>query len=394
MIRRSYIDVPWGESVADSENMPLMPPPIEAQVGSVLVAQASATVTMDANRRQTGPMSALLPKRRPQTASRWKVFRARVLWFFALLVSVSAATPGALAQTPPPQGQPDGAAALLQGWLQGSPAAPKRGVLYELRSGTNTVYLYGTIHLGKVDFYPMNAAIPRAITASSRVYLETDLGDPAAAANMTRAERYPDGITLDKKLPAALMTKVETVFGEYGVTRQEIKSTKPWALANDLLTRKASEMGYEPMFAPDIYVAGTAQLLGKQISGLESIDEQIQVFDSISEAGQQAYLEDALSAFESGRLGTMLQASVDAWASGDAATMAAALKKEQEEEPVALGEIRRKLLDERNARMAERIELIARSGTPAFVAVGAAHLVGRDSVVELLRKKGLSIREL
>jgi len=44
--------------------------------------------------------------------------------------------------------------------------------------------------------------------------------------------------------------------------------------------------------------------------------------------------------------------------------------------------------------MAERIESIVRSGTPAFVAVGAAHLVGRDSVVALLRKKGLSIRQL
>jgi uncharacterized protein YbaP (TraB family) len=52
------------------------------------------------------------------------------------------------------------------------------------------------------------------------------------------------------------------------------------------------------------------------------------------------------------------------------------------------------LFDDRNARMAERIESIARSGTPAFVAVGAGHLVGPDSVITLLRKKGLSIRQL
>jgi uncharacterized protein YbaP (TraB family) len=311
-----------------------------------------------------------------------------------MLVALAIFKSEAWAQSPLPQGLPDGAAAQLQEWLQGSPTAPKRGVLYEVRSGSNIVYLYGTIHLGKADFYPMNAEIPRAVAASSQVYLETDILDPAAATSMATAERYPSGVTLEKKLPPAVMTKVETVFGRYGVTRQEINGKRPWALANDLLMRKAAEMGYEPMFAPDIYLASIAQLLGKQTSGLESIDEQIQVFKGMSEDGQRAYLEDAVSSFESGRLATVLQASVDAWASGDAATMAAALQKEQDDEPAALKEITQRLLDDRNVRMAERIDSIAHSGSSAFVAVGAAHLVGRGSVVELLRKKRLSIREL
>jgi uncharacterized protein YbaP (TraB family) len=311
-----------------------------------------------------------------------------------MLCSLAIVGRDAWAQGALPQGLPDGVASQLQEWLQGSPAAPKRGVFYEVRSGSNIVYLYGTIHLGRIDFYPMNATIPRAVASSSRVYLETDLGDPAAATSLARAEQYPDGVTLDKKLPPALMRKVETTFRQYGMTRQEIIGKKPWALANDLLVRKATEMGYDAMFAPDIYLASIAQLLGKPTSGLESIDEQIKVFEGISEDGQRAYLEDALSSLESGRLGTVLRASVDAWASGDVATMAAALKKEQDEEPMALKEIRRRLLDDRNVRMADRIESIARSGSSAFVAVGAAHLVGRGSVVELLRKKGLSIREL
>jgi uncharacterized protein YbaP (TraB family) len=178
------------------------------------------------------------------------------------------------------------------------------------------------------------------------------------------------------------------------MSKQEINSKKPWALANDLLMRKAAEMGYDPMFAPDIYLAGIAQLLDKRISGVESINEQLQVFEGMSEEGQRAYLEDSISSFEDGRLEAMLVASVDAWASGDVATMEAALQKEQDGEPVGLREIRRRLFDDRNARMAERIESIVRSGTPAFVAVGAAHLVGRDSVIALLRKKGLSIRQL
>jgi len=387
--------MPWVETVPDSENMPFMPPPpIEAQLGSVLTAQASARVRIDPTRRKIVRMEFLLRKRNPQTGARRRIFRATFLSLFAVLLSVASATDGTQAQNPLAQGLPEGVASQLQEWLQGSPAAPKRGVLYEIRSGSNTVYLYGTIHLGKIDFYPMNVVIPRSVAASTRVFLETDLGDPAAATSLARAEQYPDGVTLDKKLPPSLMRKLETAFGRYGVTKQDINGKKPWALANDLLMRKAMEMGYDPMFAPDIYLASIAQLLGKPTSGLESIDEQIKVFDGISEDGQRAYLEDALSSLESGRLGTMLQASVDAWASGDTATMAAALQKEQDEEPIALREIRRRLLDDRNARMAERIDSLARSGTSTFVAVGAAHLVGRGSVVELLRKKGLLIREL
>jgi len=312
----------------------------------------------------------------------------------ALLLSLGVATSDTRAQNPLGQGSPDVATQQLQELLQGSPLAPKRGVFYEIRSGSNTVYLFGTIHVGKIDFYPMNSAVTRAVASSSRVYLETDIGDPAALSSLASAEQYRDGMTLDKKLSPALMRRVETTFGRYGVTKQEINHKKPWALANDLLMRKAAEMGYDPMFAPDIYLAGMAQLLDKRISGVESISEQLQVFDGMSEEGQRAYLEDSISSFEDGRLEAMLVASVDAWASGDVATMEAALQKEQDEEPVGLREIRRRLFDDRNARMAERIESIVRSGTPAFVAVGAAHLVGRDSVVALLRKKGLSIRQL
>jgi uncharacterized protein YbaP (TraB family) len=385
--------MPCVETLPDSENMPFMPPPpIDAQPGIVLAAQASAKVMIDPIRRNIVRIHFLRHQRSSQTAPQWRIFLTTAL--VAVLLSFAVVGSEARGQSPLPQGLPDGAAAQLQEWLQGSPGAPKRGVLYEIRSGSNTVYLYGTIHLGKIDFYPMNAAIPRAVAASSRVYLETDLGDPAAATNMARAEQYPDGVTLDKKIPPTLMRKVETSFGRYGMTRQEINSKKPWALANDLLMRKAAEMGYDPMFAPDIYLASIAQLLGKQTSGLESIDEQIQVFEGISEDGQRAYLEDAVSSLENGRLGTVLQASVNAWASGDAATMAVALQKEQDQEPIALKEIRRRLLDDRNVRMADRIDSIARSGPSAFVAVGAAHLVGRGSVVELLRKKGLSVREL
>jgi len=379
----------------DSEYIPFMPPPpIDAQLGNVLAAQASTRARIDAVRRNIVRMRFLLHGRKPQTATRWRIFRRSVLSLLAMLLALAIVQSEAWAQSPLPQGLPDGAAAQLQEWLQGSPTAPKRGVLYEVRSGSNTVYLYGTIHLGRADFYPMNAAIPRAVAASSQVYLETDIADPAAATSMATAERYPSGVTLDKKIPPTLMTKVETIFARYGVTRQEINGKRPWALANDLLTRKATEMGYDPMFAPDIYLASIAQLLGKQTSGLESIDEQIQVFKGMSEDEQRAYLEDAVSSLESGRLGTVLQASVDAWSSGGAAAIGAALQKERDDESIALRETMRRLLDDRNVRMAERIDSIARSGPSAFVAVGAAHLVGRGSVVELLRKKGLSLREL
>jgi len=85
---------------------------------------------------------------------------------------------------------------------------------------------------------------------------------------------------------------------------------------------------------------------------------------------------------------------VDAWANGDVRALEAELQYEKTQDSVFAGILIPRLIDERNRVMADRIADIARSGPKSFVAVGALHLVGKDGIVELLRRRGFTVRQL
>jgi uncharacterized protein YbaP (TraB family) len=287
-----------------------------------------------------------------------------------------------------------GAVSVQQQALQASGVAPKRGVSFEVSSGSNTIFLFGTIHAGKAEFYPLNVAVARALANASRVVFELDFTDPATAEKVLQAGTYPAGITLDRTLPPALMRRVESAMSRYGVAGDEIKRKKPWAVALELLSLEGEKLGYSSMFASDLYLAAMAKVLEKPISGLESAEEQVAVFERMSDEEQRAILEDTLAALDDGRAKAELESAVNAWASADRVALAASVAKTRSDAPPALQSLQLRMLDQRNTVMAQRIETIVRSGETAFVAVGAAHLVGPGSVVELLRKRGLTVREL
>ena len=278
--------------------------------------------------------------------------------------------------------------------LLGDASSPRRGVLFEVSNGANTLYLFGTIHVGRPDFYPLNAAITRPLAAAGRVWFELDFSDLGALQRMAGAGEYSDGSTLEQRISPALMRRVETVLGRQGASRESLHSKKPWAVIAELVMADAEQLGYSPVFAADIYLATLAQLLGKPISGLESIDEQIAALSAMNDEEQKAELEAVLDALGDGRSGAELKALVEAWARADRAALETAFRATEGDLPPTLRNMKRRLFDERNAKLAEKIAAILRSGTPSYVAIGAGHLVGDGSVVELLRKQGFAVREL
>src|SRR6266508_1261832 len=96
-------------------------------------------------------------------------------------------------------------------------AAPRRGLLYEIKSDAGTVYLFGTLHVGRPEFYPLNVRTNQAFAASSVLYLEVNLSQAGLAQNATDAATYPEGISLDRVLSPAAMTKVEAALERYRI---------------------------------------------------------------------------------------------------------------------------------------------------------------------------------
>ncbi|TMH24196.1 MAG: TraB/GumN family protein [Betaproteobacteria bacterium] len=238
---------------------------------------------------------------------------------------------------------------------------PRRGLLYEIRTGASTVYLFGTLHVGKPELYPLSRQTNLALAASERLYLEVSLTDA------TSGYQFPQELAL---------------------------KMKPWMLGQTLLLLEAKRRGYDPELANEFYLMDYARAAHKEILGLETLSEQFAIFDRMSQAQQQAFLEQTLSELEDSRFEARLKALVDAWANADALALEDELQYEKTQDSVFASILLPRLIDERNRVMADRIADIVRSGPKSFVAVGALHLVGKDGIVERLRRRGFTVRQL
>jgi hypothetical protein len=279
--------------------------------------------------------------------------------------------------------------------LRQADAAPKRGLLYEIKGGGATVYLFGTLHVGKPEFYPLGAQANRAVAGARKLYLEVNFADAAAlATTVGEMATYADGRSLDRTLPPELMTKVDVALRRYGLPRGSAVRMKPWMLGQTLLLLEAAQQGYDTAYASEIYFLGLAAEQHKEVLGLETLAEQFSLFDRMPEVEQQRFLDEILTALDDPRTAVHLERLVDAWARADARGLEVALQQEKSEPTAFARDVLPHLIDERNRTMTEKIAAIAQSGTTSFVAVGALHLVGPDGIVERLRRRGLAVHQL
>jgi len=270
----------------------------------------------------------------------------------------------------------------------------KRGLLYEIKSATGTVYLFGTLHVGRPEFYPLNARTNEAFAASSVLYLEVDLSEAGLAQNAAALSAYAEGESLERVLSPSVMAKVDAALERYQVPREAAIRMKPWMLGQTLLLMEATRRGYDPALASEIHLLGLAAVQHKEVRGLETLAQQFAIFEAMPETAQQRFLEDIVDEISGPRMARNLDALVDAWSHGDGAALEAELERERAEATPYERDVLPRLIDDRNRSMAEAIDALVRQRATVFVAVGALHLVGPDGIVALLRAKGLAARAL
>jgi hypothetical protein len=123
----------------------------------------------------------------------------------------------------------------------------------------------------------------------------------------------------------------------------------------------------------------------KPILGLETPAEQFAMLASLSLPDQKRFLLKTLE--DSAEAETRLEQLLQAWRTGDTATLAGELSREFE----AFPELYRPLTEDRNRAWVERLVALLSGPDDCLVVVGALHLVGRNSVVDLLRQRGYAV---
>ncbi len=274
-------------------------------------------------------------------------------------------------------------------------AAPPRGLLYAISKNGQTAYLYGTIHVGKADFFPLDLATTQAMVQSSELVLELDASQvDKMQAGLHRYATLLPPATLDSTLPPALKQRLHTQLNALDIPPESLQTLKPWLATLTLTMGALKKLGYGFEYATEFYFTGIAQALNKPVTELEGIDFQFQLFDGIPLQDQLVYLDESLGYLEMQDMQADTKSLIDAWLAGDAAALQQITVKSYQYAPRSAHWMKQKLFTERNQRMTDKIDQMLSDGRTPFVAVGALHLTGHDGLPALLEKRGYRVTNL
>ncbi|WP_339914720.1 TraB/GumN family protein [uncultured Brevundimonas sp.] len=282
---------------------------------------------------------------------------------------------GALAQTPAATSTP-------------APRAEGAGpALWVIRDADSTLYLFGTVHMLRPTTAWGSDRVDAAFDSASQLILEVSNPDDQAAAMPLIMQH---GITPDRPL-STLLTAEELVAlnaaaETMGLSAAQLDPMRPWLAALTLSVAPLAKAGYDPQSGVDLILRTRAAAAGKTVSGFETLDEQIRILAGFPEAGQLVFLRSTLEDFEDATV--ELDKLVDAWAEGDVAAIADIGVEPMRQESELMYQ---SLLVNRNANWANQIQTLLDGSGTAFIAVGAAHLAGDDSVQAILKARGVTV---
>jgi uncharacterized protein YbaP (TraB family) len=273
--------------------------------------------------------------------------------------------------------------------------AAERGALFKVSSQDNTLYLYGTIHAGKLDYYPLEPRIGKALAGAPTLALEVDMGrDPAAVqAAFTQHGLFPAGSPAYAGLPAERRKRLEAALKQQGVDPAAVAQLKPWMLVMMLALVDVAKLGYDPALGVDLHLAGLAR--GKtRISELESVQYQAALMDRMPIETQWTLLEETLAHVASGRQLRESRELFAAYEHADRKALDRIAQRIESDDSVSGKFVREVMLVERNAPMADKVAALLARENNAVVAIGLMHLLGKEGVPELLRKRGLQVEQV
>ena len=273
---------------------------------------------------------------------------------------------------------------------------PKRGALFKVAGAGHTLYLFGTIHVGARDFYPLEPRVSAALARAGKLALEVDpLGDPALVRKaLQQYGLYPAGGSALAEIRPEFLPRLERLLKRYAIAPETVAPMKPWLLACVLALSEFSAQGYEASLAVDAWLSQQAHRRGIPVIELESVGGQMALFDRMTNAEQGRFLEEGMDAIEDeGRAGEARKL-VRAWRTADAATLDGLASEAAADESFTGKFVQKVLLEERNPGLADGIARLLASEKNSLAAIGVLHLVGAGSVPLLLRQRGLKVERV
>ena len=265
-------------------------------------------------------------------------------------------------------------------------------LIYKIQSDTNTVYILGSIHVLAEEYYPLTRAFSYAYYNSQKVIFEIDpaiLFSPETAKNNEKHYTFQNGQTLKSVLSPGTYQLLKKKLKPLGIDMTQIEKLKPWVVHVNMSGKFDSSIEFRPDLGIENYFYQRAKDAGKPTGGLETMQDQIEVFDRLPMKVQEAMLKETLTMTDSKKREKAFLQMVKSWHQGRLEGL-----EELVESMKTFPLFYQKLLVERNHNWVPQIENFLTEKKNVLVIVGAAHLAGEDGLLALLKKKGYELERV
>ncbi len=264
-----------------------------------------------------------------------------------------------------------------------------KGFFYEVSGSKGRVFLLGSIHIAKKGAYPLDTLVENCFINCSNFVMEINLSK-FNIKEIVDLGIYKDTTKLENVVPIKYLKIIDSLFNLYSIPKFIYNKLKPWVAV--LLLSNLEISGNLKDIVP-----GTEQYLlskidsTKNILELESLVEQLEVFQNLYNLNPDLFFEYFLVRRDLSFI--QFDDLYSAWESGDEKRLKDIMNEETEGFPLS-SEYKNFLIENRNQKMLEKIENFTNQEGCFFVVVGAAHLLGKNGIVELLKQKGYKIKRL
>jgi len=269
--------------------------------------------------------------------------------------------------------------------------ASDHGMLWRITREGRSSYLYGTVHLGRLEWLLPGPAMLKAWAQTEVLALEIDTSDPGKIqAEMAPSASGPK-LTPDQSRRLLAAAK-EACLPD--AVMQSLAAQPPLMQISMVAALSGRRDGLEMGYGQEWMLTGMAQNTQRPIVGLETVQEQMQAINSASGAEEQALINESLDEIGDEQSRRAMIKLTDAWAAGQLEVLADYESWCHCARTPAAREWLRRLNDGRNPALAERIAALHAKGKPVFVGVGALHMTGPKALPKLLADQGFKVERV
>jgi len=268
---------------------------------------------------------------------------------------------------------------------------PSKTFIWKVSKDGKNLYLAGSVHLLRPKDMPLPSRFKEVFDKSEECYFEMDTREaqsPQAMLLIQQKGMYQGDDDLRKHISKETASKLDEYLRSQGYPENTFDMMRPWFLSMNLIMMESMKMGAAPDLGLDQQISQWAIDAGKPLKGFETMEDQIGLLSGFPDKVQDEFLLSSIQ--DISKLEKFYDDTILAWKTGNAAKLNELMNESVEKSP----ELYDLILVKRNKNWLPKIESALDSGKTAFVIVGAAHITGKDGLLELLKAKGYLIEQM